>query len=316
MATVERAGWDRYRRAVKGEGWAWYEGEVHPRVVMGVMERQVGKGRSYEMGVGDYEEWLERTGMDMVYGYMPWKWGREETMDEWGRFTYKGPGLEVGDLVGRPPYEEMKKRLDELCGIPGGRGVEWAIYNTPMVVEDGLGLEKFALAMMDKPRELEDWMERIDERVAKELEVALEWPVEVVQFSQVFADKNGPMFGAEELERFHFCYLDRRVKRVRNEHRLAALHCDGDCSKVYDRLDIDVFNGYEGRDHGKDMEERKWGWRGSVPTGLLETGKSEEITAFVKALKRPHVIGSTHDTGDVPLANFVAMMEAARVLAS
>jgi hypothetical protein len=306
-------GWDRYRKAVGKGGWAWYESEVPPEVVGALMYPMV--GRSYQMPIGQYRDWLYLTGMDMVYGYVPWQWGRENGEDKWGRFVYKGPLLEVGDLIGRPPYEEMRRRLEELCGIKGDCGVEWALYNTPQLVIDGLGMEKFFYALKDTPERLHDWMERIDERVSKELEVALEYPVEVVQISQPMCDKNGPMVGSGDLGRFFLDYLKRRVDRIHGECRLASLHCDGNNQRIYDRLrGVDVFNGYDGPHFPHDYKLCPWGWRGTVPTALLETGRPEEVKEYVKSLP-PCVIGS-EDMWQMPVENFKAMMEAARELQS
>jgi hypothetical protein len=260
---------------------------------------------------------VDVTGMDGVYGYVPWGWGRRNTVDEWGRFTYLGPLLEVGDLIGRPPYDEMKRRLEELSKMAQGRGLvlEWALYNPPNLVIDGLGLEKFCLAMMDRRQELFDWMERVDERVQKELELVLEWPVEVVQISQPICDKNGPMFGPGQLHEFNLRYLGRRIKRIHEEGRLVSLHCDGNNRKIFSQLrGVDVFNGYDGDDFEADYGATKWGWRGTVPSRLLETGSVEEIKTHVRAMK-PQVIGS-EDLWECPVENWKAMMEAAREMRS
>ena len=308
-------GWSRYMEAVQKKGFSWYEGEVHPKIVNDLMPFSI-HFRSYQMPKMLYKQWLDQTGMDMIYGYVPWFYGRENTTDEFGCFQYKKPLANVGDLIDPPPYDAIKSRAEELCSIKDGRGVEFALYNTPMIVLDALGLEKFAIEMMDHPAKLEDWMDRIDERVARELEVILEYPVEVIQITQIFADKNGPLFGAEQLDRFGFQYLNRRSQRISTEGRLLSIHCDGDCRKLYGRIErlANVFNGYEGTDFARDLAESKMGFRGSVPTSLLANGTPETIEAHVKELKKgtPHVIGSTHDTGDVPIENFMAMMEAAR----
>ncbi len=309
-------GWERYKSAVKREGWSWYESEVPTLTVCEVMGAPHGSsGRSYEMPVEEYREWLNFTGMDMVYGYVPWHWGRDNGYDEWGRFYWKKALLDVGDLIGRPPYDELRKSLDELSEIKGDRGLEWALYNTSNVVIDGLGLEKFCVEMMDRPGKLKGWMDRIDERVAKELEVILEWPVEVVQISQPLCDKNGPMFGPNELWEFNLKYFKRRADRIHEECRLVSLHCDGNNRKIFSRLgQVDVFNGYDGDDYERDYKETKWGWRGAVPTNLLQTGTPDDIKNYVRGMN-PQVIGS-EDLWELPTANWVALMEAARELQS
>lgn len=198
--------------------------------------------------------------------------------------------------------------------MKGECGVEFALYNTPQVVMDGLGFEKFCYEMADRPKQLKAWMERVDERVRKELEVILEYPVEVVQVSQPMCDKNGPMFGSDQLYEFHLEFLERRVARIHEERRLASLHCDGNNQRIFDRLTrigIDIFNGYDGPDFEADYEKTSWGWRGTTPTALLESGTPEQIRAHVSLMK-PQVIGS-EDMWEMPTANFVAMMEAARV---
>jgi hypothetical protein len=194
--------------------------------------------------------------------------------------------------------------------------VEFALYNTPQLMMDGLGLEKFCYAMADRKKELGDWMERVDERVGKELEVILEYPVEVVQISQPMCDRNGPMFGSDQLYEYHLKYLERRVERIHQEGRLASLHCDGNNARIFDRLHkigVDIFNGYDGPDFEADYEKTGWGWRGTVPTRLLESGTPAEIRGHV-AFMKPQVIGS-EDMWEMPVGNFVAMMEAARVRA-
>ena len=310
----------RYLRVVKNhEGFSWYESEVHPRIVGKILKRPI-MGRSYEMSPTDYKEWLSITGMDMIYGYLPWHWGRVNRLDEWGRFQYVSPDAKVGDYIPCSPLDKLNKRMDELLEIKGSRGLEWALYNTPQLAVDALGLEQFCFEMTDQPEKLLLWMQTLDEEVEAELKSILEKPVDVVQISQYLADKNGPLFNDEQMEIFHLSFLRSRVKEIHAAGKLASLHCDGDCKKLYQRLadiGIDIFNSYNGSDQTHDV--RKWrksfAFRGSIPLSPLEHGSPEEIDALVDFRCKElgsHIIGSWHDVNEVPLGNFIAMMNAAQ----
>jgi len=315
---MQNKGLEKYLSVVRDrKGWAWYESEVHPSVVSGILGRRV-NGRSYSLGVWDYDEWLTETKMDMMYGYVPWRWGRKEMVDDWGRNVYVGPDADLGDLVSPPPYTVLNNRLDELCKIKNNRGIEWALYTAPMIVMDALGLEKFCFAISDDWGKLKSWIQRIDERVRRQLDIILEYPVDVVQLTEVFCDKNGPMFPPNIIEGL-LSSLSWHAGTIHDENRLVSLHCDGDNEKLYDeyvRFGVDVFNGYEGKCQGADIH--KWGghlsFRGCIDSWTLEQGTPDEIKRKVEEKKKtlgPHIIASTHDTGDVPLDNFKAMMEAA-----
>jgi hypothetical protein len=309
-----------FLRVVKErEGFSWYESEVHPAVVSKLLKRPMW-GRSYMMHPEDYRAWLDFTRMDMIYGYVPWHYGRKNEEDEWGRFVYKGPDAKIGDYVPCAPIDFLNRRMNELFSIKDHEGMEWAVYNTPNLVVDALGLEGFCFAMNDVPDKLMDWMKFIDEEVRGELNTILDKPVDVVRVSQYLADKNGQLFNDEQMERFNLSFLRERVKQIHDSHRLVSLHCDGSCEKLYGKfadIGIDIFNSYDGKDQVKDVGE--WGNRftfhGSIPMDLLENGEPQSIKLLVEAYKTalgPHIISSRHDVGNVPVENFVAMMESAR----
>jgi hypothetical protein len=308
-----------YLRVVKyREGFSWYESEVHPAVVSKLLKHSI-LGRSYMMLPLDYREWLDRTRMDMIYGYVPWNYGRANDIDDWGRFVYKGPDAKVGDYVPSAPLDQLNRRMDQLFSIKDHEGIEWALYNTPNLVIDALGLEAFCFAMNDQPDELMDWMKFIDEEVKLELKTILDRPVDVVRISQYLADKNGQFFNNDQLERFNLAFLRERVATIHDSGRLVSLHCDGSCEGLYQKfseIGIDVFQAYDGKDQPRDVN--KWGplfaFHGSIPMDLLENGNPETIKGVVKSYKEvlgPHIISSRHDVGNVPIENFAAMMEAA-----
>ena len=309
-------GLERYRDCVlMHKGHSLYESEVHPSVVSAVMGRKV-MGRSYVMSPDTYKEWIEKTGMDMMYVYVPWPVARQSKIDKWGVINWENGYFNTTDLRRDPPYDTIKRRLDALCKIKDGFGIEVALYDAPMLLMDGMGLEKFSMEMYDNPDKLESWLNVLNSKVCLELEIILEYPVDAVQISHLLADKNGQVCSDEHLERFHFKYLRDHIQHIRARGKIATLHCDGKLDKLYPRFfgtGIQCINGYDSNKFVVDL--KRWGqsiaMRGCISMdGLYRMSVGEMRLAVQKAKSWPaHVISSTHNFPDVNPALFVAMIE-------
>lgn len=253
----------------------------------------------------------------MIYGYVPWPVGREEKIDRWGLIRWVNGKLTTEDFKKKPPMDTLVRRLDDLCSIKAGRGIEWCLYTATMLLEDGLGSERFLTMAYDDSAKLTEWLEHFHRYVVEQLEIVLTYPVEVVQLSHWLADKNGQICGNEHLARFHFPYLQRLVDIIHQKGVLASLHCDGKLDKLYPeiiRIGFDCINGYDGGNFDRDLKTwgTRIGMRGSIPCDKLSKMTPAQVKKAVQHAKRlpAHVIASTHDFPEVNPELFVAMVEA------
>lgn len=274
-------------------------------------------GRSYLMSPDSYKEWLDRTGMDMLYSHVPWPVGRKGVADRWGLIHWKNGYFEAAELNADPPCDAIRRRLDDLCKVKDGFGIEVCLYDAPMILIDGLDLEKFSLKMYDDPDTLERWLDTLDAKVRRELDIILDYPVDAVQITHLLADKNGQICSDEHLERFHLAYLRNHIRDIRARGRIATLHCDGRLDALYPTfitMGVQCINGYDSDSFETDL--KRWGdriaMRGCIPMGgLYRMSAGEMRLAVQKAKTLPaHVISSTHNFPDVDPAVFLAMIEA------
>lgn len=309
-------GLDRYRDCVlMHSGHSLYESEIHPSVVSAVMGRKI-MGRSYMMPADTYADWIRETGMDMLYAYVPWPVGRQSKIDKWGVINWENGYFSTTDLRKDPPYDTIRRRLDALCKVKNGFGIEVAVYSAPMLMEDGLDLERFSLMMYDDPDTLTTWLDIFNAKVCLELEIIMEYPVDAVQISQMLGDKNGQICSDEHMEKFHFKYLREHIKHIRARGKIATLHCDGKLDKLYPRfidMGVQCINGYDSNKFESDL--RQWGnkiaMRGSISMdGIYRMSAGDMRMEVQKAKALPsHVISSTHNFPEVSPEVFVAMVE-------
>jgi hypothetical protein len=156
--------------------------------------------------------------------------------------------------------------------------------------------------------------------VAKELELILSYPVEVVKATQIFASKAGLYYSKEWIEEVELEHLRRRVDESHKAGRLVSIHCDGVTEWLMGKfinLGIDVWRGWEGENWYGDYG--KWGkkiaFHGTVLVDNLIRKTSEDIGEEVrdKAIGRPQIISSAHcfsETG-IPFKNFETVMKEA-----
>ena len=309
-------GLQRYRDCVlMHRGHSLYESEVHPSVVSAFMGNTY-RGRSYFMHPASYAEWIEKTGMDMLYAYVPWPLGRQSTVDKWGVVNWQNGFFTEHDLVKHAPYETLRRRLDGICAAKKDWGIEWAVYSAPMILIDAMDMEKFMFLMCDEPVKMTDRLNRIHEKVCLELEIIMEYPVDVVQISQLLGDKNGQICNDEQMERYQFRYLAEHIQHIRARGKIATLHCDGKLDKLYPRfveMGIQIINGYDSTKFSDDL--KKWGnqiaMRGSISMNALYTMTPGEMRLEVQKAKAlpSHVVGSTHNFPEVNPALFAAMVD-------
>lgn len=296
------------------KGFAWYEYEVDPRIAWDVLGKKF-FCRSYLMPIKPYNEFLDKTSMDVAYYYVPWAYGRVNKIDEWGKFVYQSSCAKVGDVVTSPDYTALERRLDEAC-YHKKRPIEWAVYDTANIAIDALGMEEFFWAVKDHPDALLSWMEKIDEFVFKSVDTVSKYPVDVIQISCMLADKNGQFMNDDDMESFVFRFLKRRGRQIKLAEKYFSLHTDGDQAKLFGRfkeLGAHIINAYDGHDQRKDMEN-DFIFHGSIPVRALVTGSPQSIREAVREAVTlgPHVLGSQHDCVYVPVENFYVMLDEIR----
>jgi hypothetical protein len=318
-------------------GTAWYEGEVHPRVVSEIMGEMI-RMRSYEMPPQLYEKWVDKTGMGCVYGGVVWRYGRVDTVDEWGRKIYRKGVAELGDDVEFQGYcmhhlPVWKRRLEEMRFLASkmGKWLEWNVYMPSMTAIDALGMEKWMMGIGEAPGAMKEWVDELSFAYRKELNLLCEDSCpEIVKLTQIFQNKSGWMYG-EDWRNFELKFLKEAVDFLHKKGKKVSLHCDGVNDEFYGILvdyGVDIIRGYNSwntdfrKEHSEsnwEMDYKKWGqkivFNGIMSVDEFERNSAEQVRGDVirrKGFGR-QIIGLGECTGNgVSTENFKAMMETAK----
>ena len=232
------------------------------------------------------------------------------------------------------PFDAARARDDYRRGV-----LEWQakIGDTVILIFSGtgfcmpfdsMGLEIFTFFQLDYPEVLKAYMEA---SVAAELRrvhaVADPTLSPVILIPEDFATKQGPIFGPEFLDEYHYPYI-RQVADAWHEHGLKVLyHSDGNWKPVIPALkacQVDGFYCLE-KNCGMDIVELKNAWPELVWSGgvdgvdLMERGTPEQVKAEVRRHIREtsalatgglFVASSSEINPPIPPENFRAMVEA------
>ena len=303
---------------------------AHP-LVEALLGHTVPKVRCYELPGHELVNLYRAAGCDMAYVSSIWELGRQNYIDEQGRKHYVD-GLfktraSLRDIV-FPDGDALRRRLDEVTEALAGSGLGLIFAPNPMpfLVTTAIGYQDYYQALYLEPDFVLEFQQRLSDWCFAELDIALEYPVDVVRIGAVLCTKQGPLMNAEMLERFEYPYLRQVVPRIHAKGRLALLHTDGDLTRVLPGLvgmGFEILHPVETCGGVQDIGtiKQRFGDRlavhGNIDVGsVLAPGTPDDVhrdtLAHLNKLAPGggYICGSSHDISeDVPLPNLLAMRD-------
>ena len=325
----------RYLNAVRHVESAeipFQEDEIDPSIAAKILGRRLPMVHSYELPVADYVELNLRCGNDLVFLAHLWKLGRKTMLDSDGREHYVDGVIKTrADLknITYPDLDAIRRHIEEVLAAIGGTGLglKYTPSQAPFIVTTAMGYADYYEALITGPGFIHEFQKRVEDFCLRELELALSYPIDVVQFGAVLCAKNGPMFSRAMREEFEYPSLRRRVAMAKAKGVAVSGHFDGDNTALMPELidiGIEVLNPVE-RCGGsqdiyrlKELYGDKLAFHGNIDlTGVLVYGTPEEVRRDViehierLAVGGGYICASSHNiTEAVPIENFCAMRDA------
>jgi len=326
---------NRYLNAVRHIEAAeipFQEDEIETTVAAKILGKNLPPVRPYEIPVEDYVELNLRAGNDLVYLGHVWELGRKNYIDAEGRKHYVDGVMKTRDSlkdVTYPNLGEFERDIARLLtAIEGtGLGMKYSATQAPFLVTTAVGYQDYYMALYDDPQFIHDFQALLEEFCLRELEMALSYPIDVIQVSFIAFSKAGLMFSREMVEEFELPSLRRRVRIIKDAGKPVSLHADGNFTEMLPEIidmGIDVVNPVEPCEGEQDIYRLKAQYgdlialHGNIDlAGVLAYGTPEEVERdTVEHIARlspsgGYVAASSHNiTEAVPLENFYAMRDA------
>lgn len=318
-------------RHVESEEIPFFEMEIETTVAARILGRPLPPVRPFEIPARDCVELNLRVGNDMVFWQQIWELGRKQVIDGEGRKHYvDGTMKQRADLakIEFPDLGEIRRRLEELLAAMEGTGLGlvYTPSQTPFIVMTAIGYQDYYERLITEPGFVHEFQDRVHPHCIRELEMALEYPIDAVQVGAVLCGKDGPLTSRAMMEEFEFPTLRERVKMAKAKGIPVSIHQDGNVSSLFPEfiaMGIDAINPIEPCDGKQDIYALKCAYgdrialHGNIDLNLLAFGTREEIAEDVArhiaglAAGGGYVCASSHNiTEAIPVENFFAMRDA------
>jgi len=287
---------------------------------------------SFELPIADVVEWNRRMGNDMVYLGHVWHLGRKEQTDADGRVHYVDGLMKDRDSLADityPDLDSVRRRLDELFAeIDGtGFGVCHGAQTAGFTVPTAIGYGDFCMQTLMDPDFILDFQKRVHDYCMREMEIILEYPVDVIKIASGLITTTGSMISPEMMEAFEFPYMSELAALIRSKGCLVLFHVDGDVTPHIPRFlemganilnPIDPSSGAEKIYEIKAEYGNRLALQGNIDIdGVLLKGTPEAVQQDVRehierlAAGGGYVVASSHDLHQLlPVENIYAMRDA------
>ena len=288
--------------------------------------------QAYQLPVSDYVELNLRMANDLLYFADIWRLGRKEMTDDEGRIHYIDGVMKTPDTlddIWYPDLDPIKRRLEETVAAAQGTGMGLicAARHAPGVVSVAVGIQDYWMGLIDAPRFIHEFHQRIQEYCLRELQVFAEAGADAIMVGLNLGMKSGPMCSPEMLEEFQYPCLRELIDTAAARGMAVWVHVDGNVAKMlpaFVDMGVDVVHPMEPCDGVQDIGAVKQQYAGRLAfhgnidvAGVLAHGTPDEVRADTVAhMERlgvggGYVVGSSHDLNAlIPLENFYAMRDA------
>ena len=281
--------------------------------------------------VKDYVDLTIASGSDVIFLNNVWQLGRKNVFDSEGRQHYVDGTIKTREAlkdVTYPDLDILKRRLDALIeGIDGtGLGIKFSPNPAPFIVATAMGYQDYYMNLAVNPGFVHEFLEIAHDYCMRELEVALSYPIDVVEVGIIVWDKSGLMMSRQMMEEFELPALRDQVQFVKCRGLPVSFHADG---RIFDsipdliKMGIDLITCLEPCDGTQDIYRikelygDKVALQGNIDlSGVLVFGTPDEVRQDViehiekLAVGGGYICASSHDISQaVPIENFYALRD-------
>lgn len=308
------------------------EPEVSPLHVNAVLGRPANCAAS-ELPPADYAAFTLATGQSALWHNALWKAGRRYQADHTGRRHYVD-GLVKGraDFAKIDPFplEPAVERIAALARAARTHGLAVIIsFPSPFrLALFAVGYTDFCLQLHDNPAFIRALIDHFQEASAAYLPRLLELPVDAFFLGGTICVGAGPILAPRLIEQLWLPGIQEFLRPIVARDLPIVLHMDGDFSSLADLLltlplaaihPFEVTGRLDIRAFQKAPGARVAVWGNLDVAGVLGRGTPAEVTADAREHLRQlagdgrYILASSHEiSADVPLANFQALVAAAR----
>lgn len=273
-----------------------------------------------------------KMGNDMVYFAHVWHLGRIEKEDQYGRLHYSDGYMKTPEHlkdITYPDIGQLEKRLDDLCKeVEGtGLGILYGSQTAAFTAMSAIGYQDYLLGTIMQPDFLLDFTKRLHEYNLKEMEILMQYPIDMVKVASGLVIKTGPMVSYEQLEEFEMQFIREQAALVKSKNLPLYFHIDGKIDKLipqFIEMGVDILNPVDPCGDTQDIFElkKRFGsqitFSGNIDIGeILLHGTPEEIkinvTEHMEILAKGggYIVSSSHNLHElISVENFYAMRDA------
>jgi uroporphyrinogen decarboxylase len=243
-------------------------------------------------------------------------------------------GLEYGEVVKAieqvPDLNKLEKRLEDHCNKveDTDMGIICKAQTSAFTAMCAMGYSDFLLNTVMDVDFVYDMINKIHDYCMKELEVFLQYPVDVIQLSSGLVTNSAPMVAPDDLEKLETKYIREEIDLAKAYDKKIHFHIDGKIDSMipdFAEMGVDILNPIDLCSGNQDIFEIKKAY-GDIITisgnidieGVLKNGSPEDVTENVirhiegLAHGGGYIVSSSHNLHHyVPLENFYAMRDAA-----
>lgn len=286
----------------------------------------------FELDAEDNIELNLRMGNDLVFFGHVWRVGRKEMIDDAGRKHYIDGNIKKREMLSDlwfPDIYHLERRLEDHCKRLESTkmGIMCKGQTPAFTAMCAMGYSDFLLNTVMDPVFVYDLINRIHDYCMKELEVFLQYPIDIVQFSSGLVTNSAPMVAPEDLEQLEFKYIRQGIALARSHCKKINFHIDGKIDEMIQEfvgMGVDILNPIDLCAGNQDIYKIKQEY-GEVITlsgnidieGVLKYGTPEEVRENVNehiyklAKGGGYIVSSSHNLHHlVPVENFYAMRDA------
>ena len=297
-------------------------------------------GKNFTLGMNCFELEAEdnielnlRMGNDLTFFGHVWRVGRKEMIDEAGRKHYVDGNIKSKEMLSDlwlPDLDKLEKRLEDHCKMLEGSsmGIMCKAQTPAFTAMCAMGYSDFLFNTIMDGDFVYDMINKIHDYCMKELEVFLQYPIDIVQLSSGLVTNSAPMIDPVDLEKLETKYIHEEINLAKSYGKKVMFHIDGKIDKMipdFVEMGVDILNPIDLCAGNQDIYEIKESY-GDIITisgnidieGVLKNGTPEEVTIDVnKHIERlakggGYIVSSSHNLHHyVPIENFYAMRDAA-----